>query len=42
MKKYILNNLEPILLGIVIGLLIMVLKETTKEIILSIKILQEK
>lgn len=42
MKKYILYNLEPILLGIVIGLLIMVLKETVTDIILSIKILQEK
>jgi len=39
MKNYILQNSEPILLGIVIGLVFMVLKETTESIISKIAIL---
>jgi len=42
MRKYILQNLEPILLGVLIGIVFMILKETTQDIILSIKILQQK
>jgi len=42
MKNYILQNLEPILIGIVIGIIFMVLKETAESIISKIAILANK
>lgn len=42
MKNYIVQNLEPILLGIVIGLIFMVFKDTIESIISKIAILMNK
>ena len=42
MKEYLSQNLEPILLGILIGVLIMVFKEVTESIITKIAILNNK
>jgi len=39
MKKYVLQNLEPILLGIIIGLLSMVFTNLVDSIIIRIAIL---
>lgn len=39
MKKYILQNLTPILLGIIIGLLLMIFTNLVDSIIIRIAIL---
>ena len=42
MKEYIVTNLEPILLGVVIGIVFMVLKECAESIISKIAILMNE
>ena len=42
MKEYILKNLEPVLLGITIGLSIMIFKDLSESIITKIAILINK
>jgi len=39
MKQYILENFEPILLGISIGLLVMIFRDLVEGIIMKIAIL---